>query len=147
MHQLRYDGMQDREGRIAAAYESTFRWIFDDDPRENARWTSFKAWLKSDDRLYWITGKPGSGKSTLMKYICSLNSDTDETGSGLQLQPRCYEFLKDWSADEKLIIATFYFWNSGIQLQMTKKGMFTTLLYQILEQCPELTPCASTTTL
>ena len=26
-------------------------------------------WLRSDDRVFWIEGKPGSGKSTLMKYL------------------------------------------------------------------------------
>ena len=29
----------------------------------------FVKWLKSDVPIYWITGLPGSGKSTLMKYL------------------------------------------------------------------------------
>jgi hypothetical protein len=32
-------------------------------------WSSLVKWLHGDENLYWITGKPGSGKSTLMKYL------------------------------------------------------------------------------
>ena len=32
-------------------------------------WQSFVTWLQSDDDLFWIQGKPGSGKSTLVKNI------------------------------------------------------------------------------
>lgn len=37
---------------------------------------NFLEWLKADKQLFWITGKPASGKSTLMKFILSHN----ETG-------------------------------------------------------------------
>lgn len=42
------------------------------------RWNDFVAWLEEGDGLYWIAGKAGSGKSTLMKYIASHPS----TGNG-----------------------------------------------------------------
>ena len=29
----------------------------------------FVDWLKQEDGLYWVSGKPGSGKSTLMKFL------------------------------------------------------------------------------
>ena len=31
--------------------------------------SSFKQWLQNDEFLFWIQGKPGSGKSTLMFYL------------------------------------------------------------------------------
>jgi len=34
-------------------------------------WNSFGDWLRSDSQVYWISGKPGSGKSTLVKYLLS----------------------------------------------------------------------------
>ncbi|KIW56137.1 hypothetical protein PV05_04819 [Exophiala xenobiotica] len=38
----------------------TFTWV----------WSSpFLEWLRSDSRLFWISGKPASGKSTLMHYL------------------------------------------------------------------------------
>jgi hypothetical protein len=40
--------------------QKTFKWI----------WTSsFKTWLEDDTPFFWISGKPASGKSTLMNYI------------------------------------------------------------------------------
>ena len=73
---LEYNDMIDRENRIATAHESTFQWIFQDDQSQDQqshslRWSSFREWLETDNQLYWITGKAGSGKSTLMKFLCS----------------------------------------------------------------------------
>ena len=133
---LRYSGMKDREERISEAHQSTFRWLFKDS--NDNKWTHFKDWLESDDKLYWITGKAGSGKSTLMKYICY----PIESVEGLDPVPRCHEYLKSWTGDKYLVIASFYFWNSGIQMQMTQMGLLKSLLSKILEQCPELAPLA-----
>ena len=133
---LRYSGMKDREERISEAHQSTFRWLFKDS--NDNKWTHFKDWLKSNDKLYWITGKAGSGKSTLMKYICY----PVESVEGLDPVPRCHEYLKSWTGDKHLVIASFYFWNSGIQMQMTQMGLLKSLLSKILEQCPELAPLA-----
>ncbi|KAK4446037.1 hypothetical protein QBC34DRAFT_470643 [Podospora aff. communis PSN243] len=49
------------------AHEKTFDWVFR--PGEGQNWSDFPAWLRSPNQLYWITGKAGSGKSTLMKFI------------------------------------------------------------------------------
>lgn len=34
-------------------------------------WHRLTDWLKSDEYLFWIQGKPGAGKSTLIKFITS----------------------------------------------------------------------------
>ena len=70
----------------------------------------------------------GSGKSTLLNY---LHSD-----------PRTYAALRRWADRKQLIIATFFFWNSGTPLQKNHLGLLRSLIFQILEQCPELTPLA-----
>ena len=62
--------MEDRIERVAQAYENTFQWIWEDRTLSEEPWSNFVEWLESDSRLYWITGKAGSGKSTLMKFIC-----------------------------------------------------------------------------
>jgi hypothetical protein len=158
---LRYPGMEDREGRIADAYEKTFQWIFDHPDVQTRPWSNLKVWLETDAPLYWITGKAGSGKSTLMKYICQVenaadyvestnafpNSQIGEDSSSRELptdtttkrQSRCEKYLKTWANDFQLVIATF-FWNSGVKLQMSEKGLLFSLLFQILQQCPELIP-------
>src|ERR1700733_637613 len=51
---------------IAPPYGDTFSWIWTADD------LAFVSWLQSGAGIYWISGKPGSGKSTLMKYLyCS----------------------------------------------------------------------------
>jgi hypothetical protein len=46
---LHYFGMDDREGRISKAHQSTFQWLFKDDG--NNKWASFKDWLESDKKI------------------------------------------------------------------------------------------------
>ncbi|KAK6207364.1 hypothetical protein LQW54_007193 [Pestalotiopsis sp. IQ-011] len=58
---------------------------------------------------------------------------------------RSYKFLKHGAEDKKLVIATFYFWNSGLETQTTQRALLMTLLKQILKQLPDLLPLASPT--
>lgn len=62
--QLRFDAMDDRRETIALAHNSTYAWIFG--TGDQAGPTSFNDWLTSDKTLYWVSGRPGSGKSTFM---------------------------------------------------------------------------------
>src|SRR2546421_5290227 len=141
IEQLRYNGMQDREFRIAEAHEKTFRWIFEDSDNLELPVWNLKDWLQSDDQLYWITGKAGSRKSTLMKFISQPVSSTHYSDHPEEItpnQPRCAQYLRKWSRDKPLIIASFYFWAAGSQMQMSQSGMFLSLLYQILENVQRL---------
>lgn len=69
MSHLGFSEIRSREERVADAYTRTFEWIFQGSDDCPGQWSNFVDWLQSGDRLYWITGKAGSGKSTLMKYI------------------------------------------------------------------------------
>ena len=139
---LRYDNMEDREGRIAEPYEKTFRWIFDDDNSTSNSWSNFKDWLESESKLYWITGKAGSGKSTLMKFICQTNTGQDGSSNteiiSRQKGRRCDQYLCTWAGSLQLMLATFYFWNSGVPLQMSQRGLLLSLLSQIVQQAPDI---------
>ena len=135
---LRYDGMEDREGRIAQAHKETFRWIFEDRNTQEKSWSNFKDWLESDSQLYWITGKAGSGKSTLMKYICQPESDVLESNTGVTHESRYSAHLQKWAGGSQLITAVHFFWNSGTKLQMSHRGLLLSLLYQLLRQAPHL---------
>lgn len=148
---LQYDGMVDRQHRIAKAHESTFRWVIEgeeslDDPLPTCTWSDFRTWLESSEQLYWITGKAGSGKSTLMKFLCSPTPETTDGAqpgsepNGVHEQCRCHPHLTHWSYPKKLIILSFYFWNSGFEIQMTQAGLFRTLLHQVLERRPDIIP-------
>ena len=133
---LPYDQMEDRELRIVDAHEATLRWIYTDPQRGENGWSNFKTWLESSEQLYWITGKPGSGKSTLIKYICR----DDESG---KQRSHYHQYLAKWADGHEILTAQFYFWNSGTQLQMSQSGLLRALLHQILSQRPSLIPIAS----
>ncbi|KAF5013145.1 hypothetical protein FDECE_865 [Fusarium decemcellulare] len=147
IQKLRYDTMQERESIIEEAHEGTFHWVFgDQQSAEHTSDSSFKSWLESDEKLYWITGKAGSGKSTLMRFISrpvppTADQVDDETRLLGKTRPRCETHLRRWAGSEqKLIIASFYFWAIGQKPQTSQKGLFCTLLYQLLEACPEVIP-------
>ncbi len=52
------------------AYQKTFQWIFRS-TSESTAWDNFTSYLSRTDinTPYFINGKAGSGKSTLMKFI------------------------------------------------------------------------------
>ncbi|KAF3013737.1 hypothetical protein E8E14_007220 [Neopestalotiopsis sp. 37M] len=130
---LRYSQIALREAAVADAYRETFQWMFEDSPPDR-RGTRFREWLESSDRLYWITGKAGSGKSTLMKFIS--NFDGASEGS-----LKCEEHLQKWAGGrDHLVVASFYFWASGSSIEASQRGLFQSLLCQILEGYPDLLP-------
>ncbi|KAK0702208.1 hypothetical protein B0H67DRAFT_650262 [Lasiosphaeris hirsuta] len=63
---LKFSSMNLRVTSIKNAHLGAFQWIFSSNL---PAWAAFVTWLASDEKLYWISGKPGSGKSTLTKFI------------------------------------------------------------------------------
>lgn len=136
LSKIEYDNMYDRELMVAEAHHATFRWIFETKDSQQRPWVDFGQWLKSNQQLYWITGKAGSGKSTLMKYITHPISSRGVTTSGKQ-QLRCTEHLLQWAKGRPLLVASFYFWASGSKMQTSKEGLYRTLLSQLLKARPD----------
>ncbi|KAL6354114.1 hypothetical protein LRP88_12448 [Fusarium phalaenopsidis] len=139
---LHYESMADRELAISDAHEATFHWIFNNSEHQTAKWSSFTGWLESDEQVYWITGKAGSGKSTLMKFLTQPHQSQDaaESSRNLPLETRCTEYLGRWAGDQRLIMASFYFWAAGTTAQKSHKGLFKTLLSQLFRAFPEAIP-------
>lgn len=81
------------------------------------KWNSFSNWLRSTDAIYWISGKPGSGKTTVVKYILA-----DE---------RTKKYLSTWCPG--CAIVSHYFWLPGSPMQRNMEGLLCSLLYQLLE--------------
>ncbi|EPS45160.1 hypothetical protein H072_844 [Dactylellina haptotyla CBS 200.50] len=117
---LRSFTTDDRHSAISEAHQKTFEWVWDGLDTAHGGRNNFWSWLKRGKGIYWISGKPGSGKSTLMKYIYH---DT-----------RTAEGLKLWSRDTKVITAAFFFWNSGTVMQKSLIGLLQCILYEILQQ-------------
>ncbi|KAL6411992.1 hypothetical protein AUP68_04372 [Ilyonectria robusta] len=139
---LHFPGNQDREQRIAEAHQQTFRWIFEDpnDDPHAVSWSSFKDWLQSDDQLYWITGKAGAGKSTLMKFV---TQPARTPGAYSPPEARCAKYLHNRTQEKPFIVASFYFWAGGSMVQKSTTGMFLTILAQLLQAYPEAIPFVS----
>jgi hypothetical protein len=123
---LHFSQISARHHDIERAHSRTFEWMFYNYNSSNHYQgrVKFKDWLESKDGIFWIHGKPGSGKSTLMKFL--YNND------------RTRKYLQVWAGDRRLIIAKFYFWTAGSTLQKSQEGLLRSILFEILRQCPSL---------
>lgn len=131
---LSFEEINSRKEAIPEAYANTCSWIFrdseTDENDEQLEWPSFPTWLKQrDQEIYWITGKLGSGKSTLMKYIIE--------------NPTLQTHLQDYAGDLPCLQASFFFWNPGSEMATSREGLLRTLLHQCLEERPELIPAVA----
>ena len=131
LQSLHFETISDRFESVDENHANTFDWIFqaaqDGAQISHAGQSSdFRSWLESGTGIYWINGKAGSGKSTLMKYIVNHRDSSS--------------LLKIWAGGLKLCTGSFFFWNSGTSMQCSQAGLFRSLLYETLSQHPELIP-------
>ncbi len=65
--------------------------------------------LQRPGPLYWINGKPGSGKSTLMRFLFAHEMTKKQ--------------LEAWAGDGVPVVrAGFFFWTSGSREQRSQTG-------------------------
>jgi hypothetical protein len=129
---LEFEDMMARESQIQDPFPETFQWLLGDggsrsgEPSSIDQPTGFKEWLESatNETPFWITGNPASGKSTLMKFICT--------------NTRVQTHLRLWSRDYRLLMCSIYFWNPGSSGQKSQVGLLRTILHQLLRQRPDL---------
>lgn len=111
---LRFPEMKLRRDAIETAYEDTYEWIFKDTSLQ------FQDWLSSGQDIFWISGKAGSGKSTLMKFL-GQHSTTEHC-------------LAVWAGGESVSVSEFYFWYLGQPMQKSIPGLLQSILYQLFRQ-------------
>ncbi|KAH8702793.1 hypothetical protein GQ44DRAFT_596720, partial [Phaeosphaeriaceae sp. PMI808] len=116
----------DRQAEVSETYGNTFQWVFDRQLALDCEWDSLSQWLENGDGCFWINGKAGSGKSTLMKFIGK--------------EPKTQKLLATWADGEPLLSTSFYFWSTGTTLQKSQLGLLRTILYEALSQTPGLIP-------
>lgn len=109
--------MEDRRESIAPNHAKTLRWALEP-PNDIGSWDDLQAWLRSGSGIYWISGKAGSGKSTLIKYLYT--------------HRRTSTILSEWASGGRYLLCNFFFSNLGSDQQKTQEGLSRTLLYQIL---------------
>lgn len=89
-------------------------------------WDNLYSWLRHDSGIYWVSGKAGSGKSTLMKYLYE--------------HEEIKRLLGLWAEGSPLTIVNFFFYALGSYEQNSQEGLEKALLYQILKAVPSLVP-------
>ncbi|KAF5983501.1 hypothetical protein FCOIX_3232 [Fusarium coicis] len=135
LQSLRFPEMNSRRNHISENYPGTFDWVFkgpEDRYPANVSGpaytiglsglNSFPVWLQSDARQYWISGKPASGKSSLMKFLAT--------------NPLTLQHLQ--THHKNIQILTHYFWKPGQPLQKNIEGMTRSLLHQLLHKDRDL---------
>ena len=114
---LFYPELHDRYQKIAVAHQETFEWFFDKPG------PGFMPWLRDGRQIYWIRGKPGSGKSTLMKVLFDDARTFATFRSGTTLTQA---------------MAGFFSHDRGTSLQKSLIDLLRGLLFQILCQYDDL---------
>jgi len=110
---LQFNQINARQASIQNAHGKTCKWLLET--------PEYRNWLDLDKLgehrgFFWIKGKPGAGKSTLMNFILC-NAKTTMNGT---------------------TIVSFFFNARGGDLEKSTTGMFRSLLFQLLKRHPEL---------
>jgi hypothetical protein len=125
LQKLDYSERLQRHDRISEAHKGTLAWVLDqdhgDDPSNSP---SLGSWLTCDKSLAWVTGNPGSGKSTLMKFV----ADHQNTR----------KLLKTWAGDREVLVISHYFDALGTPNQTSLEGLLRSLVYGIISAKPTL---------
>ena len=105
---------------VELAHSGTYDWLLNDS-------IGFNDWLKGDNLspVFWVQGKPGSGKSTLMKFALNHASTLEH----LNMNSKGH-----W------IVASYFFHDRGTTIQKSVDGFLGEILFQVLKQQRELFP-------
>lgn len=115
--------MRSRWDSIRSANPDTYEWMFATDVSGSPP-LRFAKWLAEEEGIFWVTGKAGSGKSTLMKHVSE--------------HPETQEILCQWASSRSLVIVSHYFWYLGTSMQKSYEGLLRSILHDILAKCPDL---------
>ncbi|KAF5701323.1 Pfs NACHT ankyrin domain-containing protein [Fusarium mundagurra] len=115
LESLEFDQIDSRKITIKTAYSKTCRWFL--------KHPDYLEWLDSEKRsqhhgFLWIRGKPGAGKSIIMKFIYTKTKKTD--------------------IPMKALTISFFFNARGGLLEKSVLGMYRSLLLQLLQGFPDL---------
>ncbi|OQV07182.1 NACHT domain-containing protein [Cladophialophora immunda] len=119
MESLYFPAINQRQDNIEDAHVKTFEWIFDETAQRERPWDSFLAWTQDDNPIYWVLGKAGSGKSTLMNFLVQ--------------DARTRAAFERKFADVHPLIIAFFFWEAGVDLQKNQLGLLRSLIWKTLD--------------
>jgi hypothetical protein len=135
LESLEFSDMLAREQHIKPPEAGTFEWAFTGESPYEAQQRSEEflkedrelrgrllRWLKNDELIFWVNGKAGSGKSSLMSFVSN--------------DKRAMEALRSWSGGRFVHIIKFFFWRPGSSFQRSIPGLLRSLLWQLLRIDP-----------
>lgn len=114
MESLKFDQMDSRRITVKRAHNKTCAWFIKHP--DYCTWLNEEK-LKLHHGFLWLRGKPGAGKSTIMKFALSK----------MQKDPH-------WSP----LVVSFFFNARGEYLERSIEGMYRSLLFQIFQGYPQL---------
>jgi len=101
LNRLWFRLIDERRNHIVEAHSKTMGWAINP-PASGAAWDDLDQWLRCGRGIYWIHGKPGSGKSTLMishlsfSFAHEIHTDHVFNSPEISLQsPEDYVFVTD----------------------------------------------------
>lgn len=123
-----------REKDLSGPSPKTFEWIFNRDGVANlelwgqVKWPSFPQWLENTDssQQYWLSGKAGCGKSTLMAHVIRDDMAFNRTKG----------HLKKWHGTKSLHVLKFFLFRPGRERQAGLTSLLQSLLYQLVTSIP-----------
>lgn len=157
---LFFRGITHRGDTIPQSHKDTFEWVWAEELCRGSK-HGLLEWLEGGSGCFWISGKAGSGKSSLMRY--------------LQGDKRTLRALSNWSygkpvldgapttkpslmnslqgpggqstvkvlaggSSTQLVVSSFYFWYAGSSLQKSHAGLLRSQLHDVLSASPSLAP-------
>lgn len=119
---LWFSRMVDRFDDIKPAHFQTFEWIYSGEKDNGSSSCTFMKWMEGENGVFWVSGRAGSGKSTLMKYLAA--------------DDRTNKAFKTWSGDRILVTAHYWFWDQAQNsLQKSLDGFLRAIMHNIIQQC------------
>lgn len=113
--------MDIREDGLDDAHARTFEWFLKNPIPPDPSVAPLRQWVRSKESIFWISGKAGCGKSTLMKYTVTA--------------PGMSKMLDDEFPGKNRIVASHYLYERGKDpLQKSKEGLLRHLLYHLITQ-------------
>ncbi|CAH0053912.1 unnamed protein product [Clonostachys solani] len=123
LRRLSFQEMNMRKESITSPFVDTLGWALSTKSTPQ-RWDLLPHWFESGSGIYWLCGKAGSGKSTLMKLL----SDHEAT----------LKYLSTWTGGKPCATADFFIWKLGTKEQNSLYGLFRSILHQVLSLHPSL---------
>jgi hypothetical protein len=139
---LHYD-MREKENKANEDLKQTSAWILSAKDTEGSGAGdnvpgAFDHWLQDPGSpVFWISGNPGSGKTTLMRHAFHDPSTRKLLQRWVESGVDAHTKRRD---KPELLMAAVFLFEAGSYVQKSREGILRGVLYQILTQKPDLVP-------